>query len=1483
MEENELFVIGIGASAGGLEAIKELFLEIPSDSSLAFVIVQHLSPHYVSHMQEIMSKFTTLPISTAKDGIELQAGNIYLNPIGKNIQIVNKKIQYSERSEKDTLNFPIDIFFHSLGLEFKNNATGIILSGTGSDGSRGIQTIKELGGFVIAQDPNSADFDGMPANAIATNCPDLILTPKEIGNWLSFRLNVAEVLGEHHLNQKPNQLIVQNILAEIRNYTGIDFFYYKKNTLHRRIIKRLQLIGKNNLYEYLAFLKSNSDEKEALKNDFLIGVTSFFRDKEAFSQLEKRVFASIIQKKKPNETIRIWIPGCSTGEEVYSIAILLEEFILKNHESVDYKIFATDISEDSLRTASLGVYNLHIITEIGEKLAAKYFIEHGKKLQIIQKIRKKIVFSNHNLISNPPFMYIDLISCRNLLIYFNPETKDRTLTTFRFSLVADGYLFLGPSESIEKHEPYFHIIDSSFKIYSLNATSKVSVTEIYTLDKPKRENYVRNQYQNIESFSHSSKTNSLKETEFYKDYFYRVQNSIIYIDKDYHIMFSQGEFIKNFLSLPTGVPELSLLKQIDPELIPVIKTGIRKLIKSKKTIRIVDYAFSRGEDSFKFNIEFSIPNNRNLQHLFLIEISIDDNCNDEIEVVEFSHNNQENNEYIIELEDELEDIKIELQTVMEQKELSNEELQSSNEELMSSNEELQSTNEELQSMNEELHTVNSELEEKNKQLSKVTNDLNNLLDNTDIAILFLDLELNIRNFSIPLTKHLNLQKSDIGRPITQFNTMINHISGENIIESARDSLEQLSNNSREIEDNEGRFFLLRTTPFLTSEKNLEGCILTMIDITEIKLKEKELKKNKEILDLGQFMAKIGSFDADLRSKKWNTSPGLCRIFGFEHEKNDSIELLESIIHPLDHKRVMGQYYQCIKQRKDFQINYRAINKKSQEVLSIQASTKIDYDINGVPLRMIGVIQDVSDFIDIQDKFSGLQSIFNEVSHVARIGTWKVNLKENVIIWDKIIREIHEVEKNYQHTIEKGLQFCKNSEDRKKLTSLFAACVEKGEYFHDEALITTARGKEIWIRIIGIPLYEDNQIIGSFGIVQDINETKQKEKALLEAKNTAEKANLHKNIFLANMSHEIRTPMNGIVGFAELLKEPDLSQEDKEKYYRILENNTNQLLTLIDQLIDMAKIEAKEMKINSNNFLLDNFLTELEGTYQEKIKYIDKDLKFYLVHHNKDIELFTDASRLQQIFTNLIDNAIKFTQKGSIEVGYQTKKDHIIFYVKDTGMGIPEDKMHGLFEIFIQLHYKKRYGGTGLGLALSKGLLDLMGGEIWVDSKQSVGSTFYFSLPLQDNSTRTPVTEQDSISKSRHKPDPVPYKGKRILIAEDEFFIREIYQAILKETEIIIDFAKNGKEAIDLFKEYPNYDLILMDIQMPVLDGFTALEKILEMKKDAKIIVVSAYGLGDEEKKSLSLGAISYVKKPITQTIIYKNILKWLTIEGENEA
>ena len=831
------FVIGIGASAGGLEALKQFFENMSENSGMAFVIIQHLSPDYKSLMAELLSKHTKMKVNRVTDGMMIESNQIYLIPPKKNMHVFGGRLYLTKQPPRSMLNLPIDIFFRSLAEEMENRAVGIILSGTGSDGTLGIRAIKGSGGMVMVQDDTTAKFDGMPRSAISTGLVDYILPPDKMPDRLLKYIQHPFIIKQKQEVESVDTL--SKILMIIKNQTKFDFTFYKSPTITRRVERRIGINQFDSIEDYLEFLEKSPREARTLSKELLIGVTKFFREKDAFEVLKQKVIPEIFRKKKLYETIRIWTVGCSTGEEAYSLAILFNEYMQKTNKMLTVQIFATDIDRESIEYASAGIYPASIVTDVDEEILKKYFEKRGDYFKINETIRRMVVFASHNIAKDPPFSKIDLISCRNLLIYFKPKMQKRVISLFRFALKENGFLFLGSSESIGELTSYFASVSNKWKVYKcLIAQKPKLIGEIYpqitTLHVPKKK-----REREVSTFFGENIDETLKKIgcDLFEEYMppaFIVNDNIelTYTFKNAH----------RFIKLNPGKPDLNILNLVSPDISPLLGTAIHKALKSNTEIYYPDVPLKEEDEIHRINIKVRPIRQKFNRNSFLIIFEPVEGVITESTTK--SENRDNINQRLSDMEQELQYTRENLQATIEELETSNEELQATNQELIASNEELQSANEELQSLNEELYTVNSEHQNKIEELTELNNDINNWLSVTSIGSVFLDLNMRLRKFTPLAKKAINIIDSDMGR-------FINHLSYnfkyDKFFDKIKEVVSTLKSVEAEVLNEDGTWFLLKITPYRTMENAVKGVAITFIDITERKLLEEKLVREHKLL------------------------------------------------------------------------------------------------------------------------------------------------------------------------------------------------------------------------------------------------------------------------------------------------------------------------------------------------------------------------------------------------------------------------------------------------------------------------------------------------------------------------------------------------------------------------------------------------------------------------------------------------------------
>jgi two-component system CheB/CheR fusion protein len=834
-------VVGMGASAGGLDAFKRFFAVMPSRRGLAFVLVQHLDPTHESLMVELLAKHTAMKVVEVKNQMAIEPNHVYMIPPNKYLAVSKGVLQLSEPAERRGMRMPIDFFFRSLAEDQQERAIGILLSGTGTEGTLGLKAIHGNGGMAMVQDPGTAPYDGMPRSAIATGVVDYVLPVEKMPETLLRYVSHAYGRRAPRPVAARGPDILDDILTLVREHTQRDFRGYKKMTLSRRIQRRMSVNHIDQPRDYLTFLRDRPAEVALLFKDLLIGVTGFFREPEAWEVLSGVAIPELLKHAETDRPLRAWVPGCATGEEAFSLAILLHEQITLAQKRIDVRLFASDIDEDALEFARAGVYPDSILTDLSPERLGRYFTPAGDhSFQVNKQLREAIVFAVQNVISDPPFSKLDLISCRNLLIYLEPEIQKKMLLLLHFALKPGGYLFLGSSETVSQRDGLFEPVAGKWQIFrrlGVERQAHFNLPLASTQDKPGARRQpagpARAEHANVADIARQALLDHCAPAS-------------VLINPAYDVVYFHG-MTGNYLDLPVGAPTRNVFALARAGLRAKLRAAIHGAARERNRVSARDIPLRRNGHTLLVTVTVQ-PLGRPGQDECLYLVSFEDEvaATPPAPAAEPAAGDER---LVRQLEYELQCTREDLQTTIEELETSNEELRASNEEVMSANEELQSTNEELetskeelQSLNEEMSTVNSQLREKVGELEGTTSDLDNLLTSTEMAVIFLDTSFRIKRFTAATTRLLNLIATDVGRPITD---LAARFSDDRLLNDAQAVLDQLTPIAKEITVGDDSWYLRRILPYRAHGNRIEGVVLTFVDVTPVKkadLQRKELNE-----------------------------------------------------------------------------------------------------------------------------------------------------------------------------------------------------------------------------------------------------------------------------------------------------------------------------------------------------------------------------------------------------------------------------------------------------------------------------------------------------------------------------------------------------------------------------------------------------------------------------------------------------------------
>ncbi len=1332
-------IVGIGASAGGLDALKAFLPAVPAPSGLAFIVVVHMPPDHRTLLAEVLASLTPMPVVTATEGLPIVPDHLYVAPSNAYVGVADGRFHLTD-SDGESLRHPVDQLFESLALQAGAMAVGVVLSGAGNDGAAGARTIAMAGGHVFAQSPESAAHDNMPTETMAA-VPDCDVAPPD-------RLPL-EILRRSGTGGEPGgAALLEQILAFVRDKTGRDFQGYKPRTLLRRIARRMDVLGIGDAPTYLARLRQDAEEAPQLADFLILGVTEFFRDGEAFAFLAEHALTPLLRSSRFETRVRAWVAGCSTGEEAYSLAITLLELLESLGLSRDLKVFATDIDAEALDFARAGAYDERALRGVSADRLARFFEREPDGYRVAKRLRECVVFSIHDLLRDPPFSHLDLVSCRNVLIYLDAAHQASILPLFHYALNPDGILLLGPSETLGRFDLGFESLSKKWRVFR-----KLPVKLPVRLNLPSEhplplEPPLLSPRQTHLQGSIGQLIRDAVLTEF--------APAVVMIDRSGRVLHYSGP-TERVLALPKGPADYTLASMIRAGLRRTVRRLFEKVWNAADDRPIQARATLGGKrpEVIRISAKLARPSGQDGALAMLVF----ENCGPAVTTREEAGSQEDDESLIRELEIELEEVRNDLQSNIEALVTSNEELRTSNEEVMSTNEELQATNEELetskeemQSVNEELSSVNAQLGTKVEELAKSTDDMVNLLACTDVATVFLDTERRIQRFTPAATRLFRLIASDLGRPVTDVVWTFEDSALLSDIESVFDALmprEALVNTG------DNRHYIRRIAPYRSSRNQIGGVVLTFVDITDIQRARAMLEKQAHQRDLiAQLSTRVvvGADPMDFAQRSLaaiseTTGATICHFF--ECDDNGTLLLRRAVGWAAEHSGSVAEAATDIGHA--FAAGATVLTRE----FSADGGPPPAYSDAGVtsglavavpgPVRPYGVIGAYSDkplAVDDDERrcvetiawLLGLAFERNATDHALRDSA-KVFMesRDPIVIEDGngVIIELNEAAEAF-------FRWSRDDLLGRPMTMLFAkeavptaeiirerSHLPQGQRRYETTLITADGGRVPVMRSVSA-LNLDSQHRRSFAsIFTDISPIKEAEAKLLAAHRLSQQTNEEKTRFLGAVSHDLRQPLQALRLLLEVLKGSAHGQQKK-----VVEHLDEALTAMEGQLsilMDVTSLETGQVRAHLAELDLHDVLDVVAAICAPQAAAKGLDFKRQGSHYT----VWSDRLLLERMIQNLVINAIRHTVSGKVLLACRRRGDHIRIEVWDTGPGIPEDKQADIFEDFYQLGNaeRDRKKGYGLGLSIVGRMAKLLGYGINVRSRLGKGSVFTISIPL----------------------------------------------------------------------------------------------------------------------------------------------------------
>ncbi|AEG91512.1 PAS domain S-box protein [Ramlibacter tataouinensis] len=1492
-------LVGLGGSAGAIPVLQQFFRAVPAEAGLAFVVVIHLNAEHESTLAELLQRTTRMRVTQLTERQRVEPNTVYVIPPGKSIKVGDGFLRL-DSLQPERRHVAVDLFFRSLADAHGPHSAAVVLSGADGDGAIGIKRIKERGGLTIAQDPQECEHGGMPRSAIATGMVDWVLPVADMAPRLLayFRLEKALRLPAEEAPPAAaappggpgpagdgEEAPLRDVLAFLRTRTGRDFSAYKRATIVRRIARRMQVNGTDNLHGYLNCLRTRPGEAGALLQDLLISVTNFFRDADCFGALEAHL-GELFRDRAPGDTLRVWVPACATGEEAYSLAILLCERARQLDAPPVIQIFATDLDEEAIRVGREAVYPATIEADVPQEHLRRYFLKEHQGYRVRREVRELVLFAQHDVLRDSPFSRLDLVSCRNLLIYLNREAQQRVFQTFHFALQPHGRLFLGASESIEEAGGLFSVIDKKNRIFGLRPAPRLSPPTPHgpsslalALDLPpalaEAPAIPGRGLQPVVAPVRAHRAGEAGRGTSWGEVHFKLLEVLappsVLVDAEHEILHLSPQ-AGRFLQYGGGEPSRNLMRAVHPSLRIELRAALFQAAQTQQTAEVVATPVELAGQPMEVQLRVS-PTLELAPDLFMVMFSA--RPVDAARAPALAGPERAGADPVAHhLDRELERLKSHLRDTVEQYEASteelkasNEELQAMNEELRSATEELETSREELQSINEELSTVNYELKAKVEELAHANSDIHNLMDATEIATVFLDRELRVMRYTPSAVRIFNLIPTDLGRPLADLATRLEY---RELGDDARRVLERLIPVEREVGLADGNWFLTRLLPYRTLDDRIAGVVLSFIDITERKKAEEVRLWLSAVVN--STSDGIVSFAPDLTVLSWNS--GCERIFGWSAQEMIGQSL--ALTAPSQEERLRANV-RLLEEGRDLHFETLRWRKDGTEI-QVALSISPIRDPDGRVIGGTAIVRDVTETRRAQEQLRASEERLRLIVENARdFAIFSLDPERRVTAWNSGAQRLLGYSEEEVLGRSGDVIFTEGDRAAGAAEAEARKALAEGRA-EDERPHRRKDGSTFWAS--GVAMRMDDAAgtaVGFVKILRDQTEQREAREALvrsqgelvralednLRARRELEAADAAKDRFLAVLSHELRNPLASISSASEMLAAPDTSGDDLRRAADVVRRQADAMRELLDDLLDVSRLRLGRLTLKRQPVLLADVVAAALESTRPLVRAAGHRLTVRLPQ--EPLWLQADPLRLGQLLSNLIGNAAKYTPHGGkIELSAEADPEQVVVTVADNGIGIDPSEIERMFDLFTQAHDERGRpnDGLGIGLALSRSIAELHGGWLRAASAgRGQGSRFQLGLPLHRPGAAEGAAAAAAPASS--PPAAEPGGGELVLIADDNVDAAWALAKLMELSGFQVVAVHSGEEALRL-AQARRPAIMLVDIGMPDLSGHEVARRVRAGAggQDVMLVAVTGWGQEGDQRDSLAAGFDAHLTKPL---------------------